>query len=82
MGLLVRGTVATAIDQVEHLGCVGQRDHQGVITPDSVVGDVHPLLALTRGGHQSAIDVQDRLVEELGGLLGPDPQPGVIDGIH
>ena len=31
---------------------------------------------------EGAVDVEDRLVEELGGLLGPDPQPRLIDGVH
>ena len=72
-GVLVRGPVATAIDQVERLGGVGQRNQQRMITPGAVVGDVDVLLALGVGADEGAVDVEDRLVEEVGGLLGPDP---------
>ena len=70
----MRGAVAAAIDQVERLGGVGQRDQQGMIAPGAVVGDVDALLALGVGGDEGAVDVDDRLGEEVGGLLGPDPQ--------
>ena len=53
-----------------------------MIAPDAVVGDVDALLALGVGRDEGAIDIQDRFVEELAGLLGPDPQPRLIDGIH
>ena len=46
-----------------------------MITPGAVVGDVDALLALGVGPDEGAIGVDDRFVEELGGLLGPDPQP-------
>ena len=82
VGLLVRGTAAAAIDQVEQLAGVGQRDHQGVIAPGAVVGDVDAFLALGIGPDEGAIDIDDRLAEEVGGLLGPDPQPGRVDGFH
>ena len=82
VGLLVRGAVAAAIDQVERLAGVGQRDDQGMIAPGAVVGDVDALLALGVGGDEGAIDVDDRLAEEVGGLLGVDPQPGGVDGLH
>ena len=36
-----------------------------------------PLLALGVGRHDGAIGVDDRLLEELGGLLGPDPRAGL-----
>ncbi len=73
--LFVRGAVATAIDQIERLASVSQRDDRGMITPNSVVGHVDALLALGIGAGDGAIDIDDRLVEEVGGLLGPDPQP-------
>ena len=73
--MFMRGPVAAAIDQVERLGGVGQRDQQRMITPGAVVGDIDALLALGVGPDEGAIDVQDRFGEELGGLLGPDPQP-------
>ena len=78
----MRGPIAAPIDQVEWFGGVGQRDQQGMITPGAVVGDVDPLFALGIGADQGAIDVEDRFGKELGGLLGPDPQPRLIDGVH
>ena len=44
-GALVRGPVAGAVDEAEHLAGVGQRDDQRVVAPGAVVGDVHALLA-------------------------------------
>ncbi len=82
MGLLVRGTVPTAIDQVERFGRVGQRDEQGMITPDPVVIDVNALLALGVGWNHRAVGFDDRCVEEFGGLLSPDAQPRPINEIH
>src|SRR5271166_2751338 len=81
-GLLVRGTVTAAIDQVERFGSVGQRDQQWMIAPGAVVGDIDTLLALGVGPDDGAIDVQDRFLEEIAGLIGPDPQPRFVDGLH
>ena len=53
-----------------------------MVAPPAVVGDVHPFLALGGGLDDGAVGVQDRLIEELVGLLGPDPQPRFIDGVH
>ena len=47
-GALVRGSVAGAIDEAQHLAGVGQRHDQRVVAPGAVVGDVHALLALAR----------------------------------
>ena len=81
--LLLRGAVAAAIDQVERFGRVGQRDQQRMVTPVAVVGDVdRPACTRRRSGHDGAIGLEDRFLEELGGLLGPDPQPRFIDGVH
>jgi hypothetical protein len=60
---------------------VGQGQHQGVIAPGAVVGDVHALLALAAGLDQKAIHVHDGLPEEGGRLLLPHGQPGVVDDI-
>ena len=67
----MRGAVAAAIDQVERLGGVGQRDQQGMIAPGAVVGDVDALLALGVGADQGAVGVDDRLVEELAAAARP-----------
>src|SRR5208337_3139441 len=54
-GLLLRGPVAAAVDQVKRLSGVGQRDQQRMITPGAVVGDVDALLALGVGLDEGAI---------------------------
>src|SRR5436853_5000159 len=41
-----------------------------------------PFLPATAAGGQGAIGVEERLVEELGGLLLPDPEPGLVEGVH
>ena len=41
-----------------------------------------PCFALGVGGDEGAVDVDDGLVEEGGGLLGPDAEPGPVDGVH
>src|SRR5512135_8134 len=81
-GLLVRGAIATAIDHPQRLLGVGQRDDQGVVAPDPVVGQVHTLLARGVGGDDRTISVNDRFLEELLGLLVPDPEAGLVDGVH
>jgi hypothetical protein len=45
----------------------------------AVVGEVHAPLALGIAGHDAAVGLEDRLREELGRLLSPDPQPRFID---
>ena len=82
MGLLVRGPVATAVDQEQGLGGVGQRDDQRMVAPHPLVGDIHPLLAPAVGGGERAVGVDERLVEEGVGLLLPGPQPGLVEGVH
>jgi hypothetical protein len=70
------------IDPIERLVGIGQRVHQGMVTLDAIVGDINPLLALAFGGDRGAVDVEDRLVQELGRLLGPDAEPGLVGGLH
>ena len=82
VGVLVRGPVAAPVDQVQRLGGVGQRDDQRVIAPRPVVGDVHALLAPAVGGGERPVGVDERLVEEVLGLLLPGPQPGLVEDVH
>ena len=70
--LLVAGAIARAVDHVQRLAGVGQREHQGVIAPLALVVDVHSLLALARGLGHRAVGVEHRLGEERRGLLPPD----------
>jgi len=79
---LVRGAVAAAVGQEQRLGGVGQRDHQRVVAPGPVVGQVDALLAGRVGADDRAVGVDDRLIEEPLGLLSPDPEPGLVDGVH
>ena len=53
-----------------------------MVAPGAVVGDVDALLALGVGGDEGAVDVDDRLVEERVGLLFPDAESGLVDGVH
>ena len=68
VGVLVRRAVARAVGQEQRLTGVGQRDDQGVVAPDAVVGDVHALLAPALGRGERAIGIDDGLVEEGGGV--------------
>ena len=80
--LLLRGAIAATIEQIQRFGRVGQRDDQRVVTELAVVGEVHASFALGIAGHDAAVGLDDRLGEELGRLLGPDPQPRLIDRVH
>ena len=82
VGVLVRGPVAAAVDQEQRLGGVGQRDHQRVVAPHPVVRDIHPLLAPAVAGGERAVGVDERLVEEVLGLLLPGPEPGLVEDGH
>src|SRR5208282_1937798 len=82
VGLLVGRTVTAAIGQIERLGGVGQRDHQGLITPVAVMVDVDALLALGIGRDHGAVGVEESFLEKVVGLLGPDAEAGTIDGVH
>jgi len=81
-GHLVRWTVTTSIDQKQRLLCVGQRDDQGVVSPDPVIGQINALLAGGVSPDDGAIGVDDRFLEELLGLLFPDAKPGLVDRVH
>jgi ABC-type methionine transport system permease subunit len=52
-----------------------------MISPGAIVSDVHPLLAAGAGGDECAVDVEDGFVEEVGRLLLPDLEPGLIEDI-
>ena len=47
----------------------------------ALVVDVHPFLALPGRLDHRAVGVEDRLPEEVFGLLLPDPHPGVVEGL-
>ena len=82
VGVLVRGPVAAPVDQEQRLGGVGQRDDQRMITPGAVISDVDALLAHSAAGSERAIGVDEGFVEEVVGLLLPDPQSGLVEGLH
>ena len=73
------GRVARTIDHIEHLLGVGQTHHQGRITPDPFVGDVHPLLALPIGACDRPIHVHKGFLEKSCRLHLPNRQPRPID---
>jgi hypothetical protein len=74
----VRWAIAAAIDEAQDLAGVGQRDDQGMVTPDAVIGDVHAEFALTCGGHERAVGVEDGQVKEAGGLVSPDADANIV----
>jgi hypothetical protein len=78
---LVRGAVGRPVHQAKHLTGVGQGQHQGVVAPGAVVGDVHTSLALAGGLDQEAIHIEDGPVKEGGGLLGPHAHADVVDRV-
>ena len=48
----VRWPVAGAVDQAQHFAGLGQCQNRRVVTPQTVVGDVHAGLALADGPNQ------------------------------
>ena len=48
----------------------------------AVVGEIHSLFALGVAGHDAAIGLDDRLLEEFRWLLRPNPLPRFIEGVH
>ena len=74
--------VGGAVQEVQGLLGVGQRDDQRVIAPLTVVADVHPVLALTGCRCDRSIGIKDRLLEERRLLLLPDLQARFIDRLH
>ena len=79
---LVRRPIAGPVDDAQDFAGVGQGQHQGVITPRPIVGDVHATLALARGLDQKAVHVQAGLLEEGRGLVRPDFQTRVVDDVE
>ncbi len=79
-GLVMRGTVARAVQQTQHFAGFGQTDDQRVVAPSAIVSDVHARLALAVGSDQRAVHVDGGPVEERPGLLGPDFVSGLVDG--
>ena len=78
-GAFVAGTIAAAIEQIQRLGRVGQRDQQRMVAPLGFMIDVHSGFALAvRLGHR-AIAVDDRFLEERLGLLPPHLEPGFVE---
>ncbi len=52
-----------------------------MVTPDAVVGDVHPLLARAGGRRHGAVEIDGGAVEEVVGLLSPDALARVVDRV-
>src|SRR5205085_5354984 len=60
---------------------IRQGQYQRVITPGSVIGDIHPLFALAGGFNQKAIHVDDGLLEESGRLARPDLNTRIVEDV-
>ena len=66
------GPGAAAIDNIQRLARIGQRDHERMIAPLAFVVDVHAALALAGRLDHRTVGFEDRFVEEFGRLLSPD----------
>jgi hypothetical protein len=64
--------IARTIDDRKNFLCVREADKQRMIAPDSFEGDVHSFLAFTGCSDDDSIDINDRFVKKLLGLLTPD----------
>ena len=53
-----------------------------MIAPHAFIRQVHTFLALPRGAHDAAVDVQDGLGEKVRGLLLPHLGADAIDQVH
>src|SRR5580698_148896 len=82
IGQLLRRAIATAIEQEQWLSRIGQRDQERMVAVLAVVGEVHSLFALGVTGDDGAIGVHDRLVEEFGRLVRPNPETDPIEEVH
>ena len=80
-GLTARAVAAT-IDQIQRLARVGQGNQQRMITPNPLVRDIHPFLALARRLGNGPIGLDEGLAKEGLGLLFPDVLPHPIDDLH
>ena len=78
---LVRWSVPRAIDHAQDFGGIGEAEHQRMVTPCAVVGDIHATFAFTGRSHQSAVHVNGGLLEEGVRLSGPDLDADVIEDI-
>ena len=79
-GPFVRRPVARAIDQTQNFAGLGQAEHQWMVAPGAVVGDVHARLARASGLGEGAVHVDGGTLEEALRLLGPDLEPHLVDG--
>ena len=80
--VLMRRPITRTIDEVQRLVGVAQREYQRVKSPLPVIGPFHASLALSRGGGDGAIRVQNGLLKECFRLLRPDLQTYLVDGFH
>ena len=70
------------IEQEQRFAGIGQRDQERMEAVLAVVGEVHPSFTLRAARHDGAIGVQNCFLKKVRGLLGPDPQADLIDGVH
>src|SRR6185369_1771393 len=80
-GAFVGRAITRAVDQPQDFVSVGQGDHQGMIAPGAIVSDVHAFFAVAGGFDQRAIDVENGLLKEGGGLLPPNADAYVIKDV-
>src|SRR5690606_35401648 len=81
-GTFRRRSIAAAIDQEERLLRIRQGNEQGMVTPSSLVGDLHSCLALTGRWGERSVGLDNRLVEERVRLTLPSPKAALVDHVH
>ena len=77
---IVGGAAARPIHEIEHLIGMGESHNQRRVSPDSVISNVHPFLALACGFGDRAIHVKDGFFPENGILQAPDLLPRFVEG--
>ena len=75
-------TVATAVEQKQWFGGIGQRDQEWMVAVLAVVGEIHTLHCTRHRSRRACRQRPELTVEELGGLLSPDSQAGFGDQFH
>jgi hypothetical protein len=76
---IVGGSTAGPVHEIEHLVAVGQSHDQRRVSPDSVVGNIHPLLAFARCPGNGPVDIDDGLLAERRVLQRPDFRSDFVD---
>lgn len=78
---MTRATSVSVMD-VQNLLGVSERHNQWMVSPLLLVVHADPFLALAGCFHHRAVSLDDRTFEELCGLLFPDLESSLVEGLH